>query len=109
MNTKRIYEKKIINNWKNILRRIFRPTKDRDGTWRIKTNAELNNLIRNADIIDYIKAQTLRRLGHIKRMTNDRVVKKILWIGNDIYNIGMNTKHWLGKQYNRIFKNCENK
>jgi len=39
--TKRTYETKIINNRK-ILRRIFGPTKDRDG--RIKTNHELRNL-----------------------------------------------------------------
>jgi hypothetical protein len=39
------------------LRKIFRPTKDRDGILRIKTNDELNNLIRKKDIINYIKAQ----------------------------------------------------
>jgi hypothetical protein len=26
---------------RNVLRRIFGPTKERDGTWRIKTNEEL--------------------------------------------------------------------
>jgi hypothetical protein len=44
---------------RNILRRIFVPTKDREGTWRIKTNDELNNLVRNKNIINYIKAQNL--------------------------------------------------
>jgi hypothetical protein len=29
---------------RNILRRIFGPTKNRDDTRRIKTNGELNNL-----------------------------------------------------------------
>jgi len=32
---------------RNILTRIFGPREDRDGTWRIKTNDELNKLIRN--------------------------------------------------------------
>jgi hypothetical protein len=32
---------------RKILRRIFGPTKDRDGTWRTKTNDELNNLVGN--------------------------------------------------------------
>jgi hypothetical protein len=59
------------------LRRIFRPTKDRDGTLRIKTNDELNNLIRNKNIINYIKAQKLHRFGHAHQMTKDRVVKKL--------------------------------
>jgi hypothetical protein len=30
---------------RKILRRIFGPTKERDGMWRIKTNDELNKLI----------------------------------------------------------------
>jgi hypothetical protein len=29
---------------RKVLRRIFGPTKERDGTWRIKTNDELNRL-----------------------------------------------------------------
>jgi hypothetical protein len=31
---------------REVLRKIFGPTKERDGTWRIKTNDELNKLIR---------------------------------------------------------------
>ena len=38
-------------------------TKNVDDTWRIKTNDELNNLIRN-NIINYIKAQRLSWFGH---------------------------------------------
>jgi hypothetical protein len=37
-------------------RKIFGPTKERDGTWRIKTNDELYKLIRHKNIINYIKA-----------------------------------------------------
>jgi hypothetical protein len=39
------------------LRRIFGPTKERDGTWRIKTNNELDDLIRHKNIINHIKAK----------------------------------------------------
>ena len=39
-----------------VLRKIFGPTKERDRTWRIKTNDELDELIRYEDIINYIKA-----------------------------------------------------
>jgi len=39
-----------------VLRKIFDPTKERDGTWRIKTNAELDELIRHKNIINHIKA-----------------------------------------------------
>ena len=41
------------------LRKIFGPTKESDGTWRIKTNDELDELIRHKNIINYMKAQRL--------------------------------------------------
>ena len=44
---------------RKVLRRIFGPPKERDGTWRIKTNDELDELIRHKNIINHIKAQTL--------------------------------------------------
>ena len=42
---------------RKVLRKIFGPTKLRDGTWRIKTNDELDKLIRHKNIINYIKAK----------------------------------------------------
>jgi hypothetical protein len=57
-----------------ILRRIFEPTKERDGTWKIKTNDELNKLIGNRTIINYIKSQRLGWLGHVHRMPDKRIV-----------------------------------
>jgi hypothetical protein len=44
---------------KKVLRRIFGPTKESNGTWKIKTNDELDELIRHKNIINYIKAQRL--------------------------------------------------
>jgi len=32
---------------RKVLRKIFGPPKERDGTWRIKTDDELNELIRH--------------------------------------------------------------
>ena len=60
-----------------VLRRIFGPTKERDGTWRIETNDELDELIRHKDIINYIKAQRLSSFGHLHRMPEKRMVKKV--------------------------------
>ena len=65
-----IYEKKV-------LRKIFGPTKERDGTWRIKTNYELDKLIRHKNIINYIKAQRLSWFGHLNRTSEERMVKKV--------------------------------
>jgi len=36
---------------RKLLRKIFGPTKERDGTWRIKTNDELDKLMRHKNII----------------------------------------------------------
>ena len=44
---------------RKMLRKIFGPTNERDGTWRIKTNDELNELIRNKTRINHINAQRL--------------------------------------------------
>jgi hypothetical protein len=50
---------------RKVLRKIFGPTKERDCTWRIKTNDELDKLIRYKNIINYIKAQRLSWFGHL--------------------------------------------
>jgi hypothetical protein len=46
------------------LRRIFGPTNEKNGIWRIKTNGDLNKLIQK-NVINYIKAQRLGSLGHV--------------------------------------------
>jgi hypothetical protein len=61
---------------RKVLRKIFGPTKERDGTWRIKTNDELDKLITHKNTINDIKAQRLSWFGHLQRMAEERVVKK---------------------------------
>ena len=58
------------------LRGIFGPTKE-NQTWRIKINEELDKLIKHENIVNYIKAQRLSWFGHIQRMSEARVTKKI--------------------------------
>jgi hypothetical protein len=60
-----------------LLIEVFGPTKERDGTWRIKTNDELDKLIRHKNIINYIKVQRLSWFGHLQRMAEERMVKKV--------------------------------
>ena len=62
---------------KKILRKIFGPTKEDNGNWRIKTSRQLDELIKHRNIIDYIKAQRLSWFGHINRMLETSIVKKI--------------------------------
>ena len=49
-----IKNKVMLFEWK-VLRKIFGRTKERDGTWRIKTNDELDKIIRHKNIINYIQ------------------------------------------------------
>jgi len=42
---------------RKILRKIFGPTKEVNGIWRIKTNKELDELIKHRNIINHVKAQ----------------------------------------------------
>jgi len=64
-----VYERKI-------LRRIFGPTKE-NQIWRVKTNEELDTLIKHKNIINHIKAQRLSWFGHIQRMPDTGTFKKI--------------------------------
>jgi hypothetical protein len=50
--------------------------KKKDGTWRIKTNEELDYLIKH-NIVNQIRAQRLSWFGHVQRMSDNRMVKKI--------------------------------
>jgi hypothetical protein len=63
---------------RKVLRRTFGPTKERDGTWRIKTNDELDKLIRHTNIINHIKARRLSWFGHLHRVPKERMVKKCI-------------------------------
>jgi len=40
---------------RRILRKIFGPVQNEDGSWRIGMNHELNELIENADMVRFIK------------------------------------------------------
>jgi hypothetical protein len=62
---------------RKVLSRMFGPTKERDGTWRIKTNNKLDKLTRHKNIINHIKAQRLSWFGHLHRMPEERMVKRV--------------------------------
>jgi hypothetical protein len=67
----RIFERKI-------LRKIFGPVKDKDGSWRIRINHELSKLIENTDIVRFIKSRRRGWLGHVMWMDEKRIPKRAL-------------------------------
>ena len=63
---------------RRILRKIFGPAQNEDGFWRIRMNYELNDLIKNADIVRFVKSKRIAWLGHVMRMEGKRVPKRVL-------------------------------
>jgi hypothetical protein len=61
---------------RKILRKIFGPNNE-NCIWCIKTNQELDEIIKGKNIINFIRAQRLSWLGHIERMQGTRMVKAI--------------------------------
>jgi hypothetical protein len=59
----------------NFLGEYLDPPKKKTGTWRIKTNEELDYSIKHSNIINQIRAQWLSIFGHVERMSDNRMVK----------------------------------
>jgi hypothetical protein len=61
---------------RKVLRKIFGTTNE-NGIWRIRTDQELDKIIKQKNIINFIRAQRLGWLGHSERMQATRMVKAI--------------------------------
>ena len=59
------------------MRKILGPTRSDNGYWRIKTNQEINDILKGQNIIGFIKKQRLNWLGHVEGMAEDNNVQKI--------------------------------
>jgi hypothetical protein len=79
-----------------IFRKIFGPVQNEDGSWRIRMNYELRELVKTADIVRFIKSRKMAWLGHTMQMDEKRTPKRILeWkpIGRRIR--GRPGKRWI--------------
>jgi len=63
---------------RRILRKVFGPVQNEDGFWRIRMNYELYDLIKNADIVGFVKSKRMAWLGHVMRMEGKRIPKRVL-------------------------------
>jgi hypothetical protein len=60
---------------RRVLRKICGPTQDNDGAWRIKTNEELENLIKR-NIVRFIKSQCrFRWAAHVMEWIQQELSK----------------------------------
>ena len=61
---------------RKIFRRIYGP-KYEDGEWKSRTNRELEVMSKGENIVKWIKGRRIGWLGHLERMEEDRIPKKI--------------------------------
>jgi hypothetical protein len=71
----RVWERKF-------LRKVYGPKRDANG-WRIRANKELQDQYRSADIVTSIKVRRLEWAGHVVRMDDEKMVKRV-FLGNPI-------------------------
>jgi hypothetical protein len=61
-----------------VLRRIFGPKREEDGSWRKLHNDELHSLYSSPNIVRMIKSRTMRWTGHVARIGEGRGVYRVL-------------------------------
>jgi hypothetical protein len=84
---------------------MYGPTKENDGTWRIKSNDELNRLIGNKNIINYIKAQRLAWFEHLHHMSDNSMVKTVYeWAPALTRSLGRPRNRWEDDEKSDITK-----
>jgi hypothetical protein len=61
-----------------VLRRIFGPKREEDGSWRKLHNDELHNLYSSPNIVRVIKSTRMKWAGHVARMQEGKSVYRVL-------------------------------
>jgi hypothetical protein len=104
-----------------VLRRIFGPEREEDGSWRKLHNDELHNRYSSPNIVSVIKWRRMRWAGHVARMGEGRGVCRVLvgrperkrsvgrprprWeqnIDTDLREIGIDGANWIRLVRDRV-------
>jgi hypothetical protein len=83
-----------------VLRRIFGPEREEDGSWRKLHSDELHSLYSSPNIVRVIKSGRMRWAGHVARLGTGRRVYRV-WVG------GTEGKRPLGRPRRRWEDNIE--
>jgi hypothetical protein len=67
----KIFERKILGS-------IHGPVHDSNNEWRVRTNQEIEALMKEENIVRCIKSQRLAWYGHVNRMDGNKNVKAIM-------------------------------
>jgi hypothetical protein len=104
-----------------MLRKIFGPKREEDGSWRKLHNDELHSLCSSPNIVTVIKSRRTRWAGHVARMGEGRGVYRVLvgrpegkrplgrprlrWENNiklDLREIGIDGSNWVRLAQDRV-------
>ena len=69
-------EKALLVFERKIFRRLYGP-KYENGEWKSRTNRELEEISKGENVVKWMKGQKISWLGHLERMEEDRMPKKI--------------------------------
>jgi len=69
-------EQTLLRFERKLFRRIYGP-KYENGEWKSQTNRELEEMSKGENIVKCIKGQRISWLGHLERMEEDRMPRKI--------------------------------
>jgi hypothetical protein len=105
----------------SVLRKIFGPKREEDGSWRKLHNDELHSLYSSPNIVRVMKSRRMRWAGHVARMGEGRGVYRVLvgrpegkrplgrpkrrWEDNiklDLREIGIDGKNWIKLARDRV-------
>jgi hypothetical protein len=90
-----------------IFRRLYGP-KYENGEWKSRTNRELEEMSKGENIVKLIKGQGISWLGHLERMEEDRMPKKIFTRELEgTRRRGRPKKRWKEEVKKEIFKRWE--
>jgi hypothetical protein len=66
---------------RKVYRRILGPVYDNENeNWRILTNKEIYAIVKNPTIIETVRPHRLRWFGHVQRMEENRIPKRVLYM-----------------------------
>jgi hypothetical protein len=46
--------------------------------WRVRNNEEIDNIIRKKDTVRFVKARRISWIGHVERMEDSRMPKRVM-------------------------------
>jgi hypothetical protein len=104
-----------------VLKKLFGPTREEDGSWRKLHNDELHNLYSSPKIVRVMKPRRMKWAGHVARMGEGRSVYAVLvgrpegkrplgrprrkWKDNiklDLMEIGIDGANWIQLAQDRV-------